>query len=254
MGEDTENIFRLYILTNFDEMVKRKNIQEIIEFINNPGRMAMFLNQLNASKEILEVPAHREQIEECLISIMKSIINSIREGETGIKLEYLENGLKMSIDSPKKAEETILQFYENSYNFIKKGNTGEELKKVQGNLNENKITTHSKEILKSSDDITNISSIIILDKEGFVVESIQQTAGENEIHIKRTGLNVITESDNSIKWNGNPFKLNKEEATNEDFCNQMVKTINKYPKTKEYYENLVGKDLVKKSLENALEK
>lgn len=244
---------RILILNNYIEMLKRKNRQKITEFINNPKRIQAFLCALGANEEILELPAHREKIEECLRSMTNSIKEAIRDGDEGIEVKYTENGIEAHREGMKFEEKTNLQFDKNSYEFLKTSNIGETIKKVKGNSDKNIIATYSEKVsLGWPITTTTTLSKERLDKSGFVIsKSIEQTDGskKSKTDITRNGLNITYGENNLIKWNGSPYELNIKSANGKIFCETMSHTIDKYPNSQTYYEGIVGKEFVAQTLE-----
>lgn len=247
---------RILILDNYIEMLKRKNFQEITEFINNTKRIQSFLCALGVNKEVLELPAHREKIEECLKFMTNSIKEAIRSGEEDLQVKYLENGLEAHREGIKFEERTRLQFGKDFYKFIKTSNIGEKTKKVAGNISKRTIATYSrKESLGWPIITTETLSTERLDETGFVIsESIELPKDGVEKNITRNGLKITNGEDDSIKWNGSPYKLNEKSANGKSFCEIMSQTIDKYPNTQAYYEGIVGKDFVVQVLETMREK
>lgn len=254
MSRDINNFFRELILNNYFIMIKRKNIQEIMEFMNDAERMQSLLWALGASKEVLELPAHREKIEECLKYMIKSIIDAIRDEDMGFEVEYVDNGLKVNTESLKIEESTILQFCEDSYQFDKKCNIGEVSKKVKGIISKRVIGTYTcnRNFLSLSNTETLYETV--LDQAGFVInENMKSTDGRKKSLI-RNGLKITCGGNNKIKWDGSPSKLNAEDVSSTSFCNNLADTISKYPTTQEYYESIVGNELVEKICELRREK
>lgn len=249
---------RIVILSNYIEMLKRKNVQEITEFINNPKRIQAFLYALGVNKKFLELPAHREKMEESLNFMTNSATEAIRDGEEDLEVKYLENGLEVHREGIKFEERTSLQFDENSWLFNKTSNRGETLRKVKGDISKNVIATYSKkESLGwfSSYETTETLSEEILDEAGFVIseKSIESQTGSIK-NIERKGLKITNKENVSIKWDGNPSKLNEKSANGKEFCEIMSHIIDKYPNTQAYYEGIVGKDFVVQVLETRREK
>lgn len=249
---------RILILTNYIEMLKRKDSQEITEFINNPKRIQAFLYAMGANKKFLELPAHREKMEECLKFMTNSAIEAIRGGEEGLEVKYLENGLEAHREGIQFEERTSLQFDENSWLFNKTSNRGETLRRVKGDISKNIIATYSKkESLSwfSSYETIKTLSEEILDEAGFVISesSIESQTGSRK-NIERNGLKITNRENVSIRWDGNPSKLNEKSANGKEFCEIMSYIIDKYPNTQAYYEEIVGKDFVVQALETMREK
>lgn len=249
---------RILVLKNYIDMLKRKNIQEITEFTNNAKRIQAFLCALGANQEILELPAHREKIEECLRFMTNSIREAIRDGEEGIEVKYTENGIEAHREGMKYEEKTNLQFNKDSYEFLKTSNVGETTKKVKGNSNKNIIATYSEKVsLGYPITTTTTLSKEVLDKAGFLVgKSIEETDGsrKSKTDITREGLNITCGENNSIRWNGSPCELNTKNANGKNFCEVMSHTIDKYPNTQTYYEGIVGKTFVAQALETMRKK
>lgn len=89
MGE--EEFLRLIVLTNFMEMFERKKIEEIKAFMGNSKNVISLLTALGMNGRFFEIPAHREQIEQCFVNMMESIIGVINDRETDLELEFLGN-------------------------------------------------------------------------------------------------------------------------------------------------------------------
>lgn len=60
--------------------------------------------------------------------------------------------------------------------------------------------------------------------------------------------NFVDEDKKGITWNGNPNALNEKSASAKEFQKNMCRTIAKYPETRAYYENFVGKEIVDKAV------
>lgn len=125
---------RILIFSNYIEMLKRKDISAIHDFMNNSKSIESFLYSLGASEKMMSKPAHRETLENCLKQIVLSTFLAIKDGETDYKVEYLEHGIKTHTESLKFEEKYNLEFSEDMYTFEVSRNIGEVCKKVKGSI------------------------------------------------------------------------------------------------------------------------
>lgn len=72
-------------------MLKRQNIEEIKAFMGNSKNIKSLLTALGMDERFFEIPAHREQIEDCFLNMMESIIGAIHDRETSFELELLKD-------------------------------------------------------------------------------------------------------------------------------------------------------------------
>ena len=243
--EFLENFTKKLFQTNYIEMLKRGNIAEISDFMNNQKTISGFLYALGASEEMLGMPAHRETLENCLKSIISSTLSAIRDGETDLKVEYLEHGLKSHTESVRYEEKYKLEFIEDMYTFEVARNIGEVSKKVKGSIGKGIIASYAKNhwpVYKSQDSEMFLKKQ--LDENGFIISEMIETNGENKT-IKREEMKIFVDDDQKgIAWNGSPYELNDKSASAREFYTNLCHTILKYPETKSYYESIVGKDIV----------
>lgn len=240
---------RILILSNYIEMLKRKDKPAIHDFMNNPKSIESFLYALGASEAMMSKPAHRETLEACLKKIISSTLSAIKDGETGYEVEYLQHGLKTHTESLKYEEKYNLEFTADMYTFEVSRNIGEVSRKVKGSIGKSVIADYSKN--RSAvylDEDTEKLSKKQLDENGFVIVQTIQSGKQNKT-IKREGIrNFINNGKQEIAWNGKPSELNEEKISPKEFMTNMCKIIEKYPQTKEYYGDIVGKDIVEQMM------
>ena len=247
--EKYSEALRILILGNYIEMLKRKDKSAIHDFMNNSKSIESFLYALGASEAMMSKPAHRETLEACLKEIISSTLSAIKDGETGYEVEYLEHGLKTHTESIKFEEKYNLEFTEDMYTFEVSRNIGEVSRKVKGSIRRKVIADYSKNRSTAylGKDTEKLSQKQI-DENGFVIGETIETNGENK-KIKREGIKVfVNDSKQGIAWNGKPQGLNTKKTSGKEFGNNMRNVIEKYPQTKEYYEGIVGKDIVEQTL------
>lgn len=244
---EEKEVLKNLILANYIEMIKRKNKAEISDFMNNPKTLLSFLHALGASEEMLCMPAHRETLEDCLKSIISSTLNAIRDGETGLKVEYLENGLMTHTESLKYEETYALQIGQDYYTFDVARNVGEISKGIMASV-KNGGYIASRIQNRNFCETSVVTKYLNLDEAGFVIsQAIQENGKEKSKIMKRDGMRIFVDDDKKgFAWNGSPSELNEQKASVKEFQRNMCQTISKYPETKEYYENIVGKDVVDK--------
>lgn len=245
-----ENIRNL-ILVNYIQMFKRKDIAAISDFMNNPKAITSFLRALGASEEMMNMPAHRETLESCLKTIVSSTLSAVQDGESGLEVEYLEHGIKTHTESLMHEEKYTLEFDKGIYTFDVERNVGEVSKSIMASVEKKGFIasrTQNFPMRALSKNSTTITKYLNLDEAGFVIGEATQENDKTKI-IKRDGMkNFVDEDKKGITWNGNPNALNEKSASAKEFQQNMCRTIAKYPETRAYYENFVGKEIVDKAV------
>lgn len=136
-----------------------------------------------------------------------------------------------------------LKIQGNNYELTSNANIGEVKKRIKGSLEQRKIAVFTE---SSSGMLTKTICELeakLIDEYGFVTTQ-QLSSQKGEEIISRDGLNVFTEKGENIKWDGGILVLNRANCDVRTIIENIAKTIHKYPKSKEYYESLMGKDMI----------
>lgn len=264
---------------NFIGMINRNEIASLVEIKNNPKKLLSLLKSLGADENLLLKPAHREELERYLKSAIDNITSALRH-EEGLEIKRTESGMSLHYENSRFEEKSSLTFEKSDaskssgeiYKIEVHQNLGTKSRTIQGKkdsiveLSETEdrcfpVTTTKKSIKRSLDD------------KGIVIKKTVRTASkcENDFEFKterfkRTGIDIeVTGEDEDViskektssgsessskkmsrrlKWNGKPEDINSESSSGKEFVVNMLEIIEKYPETKSYYEEIVGKDAV----------
>lgn len=251
-----EELLKKLVFNNYIGMLNRREKASIVEIKNNPDALFDLLYSIGASKQLLQVPAHREKLEECLKKMIEISLEGLG-GECDSLVKPLEDGMLINYEDFKFSEKCILRFpTEDSYEFKCSRNIGEVLREIIGNKDTIEETSKTETIgfpVKTS----IVTTTKTLDDNGFVISKavkLSITAGKEGRsetgEIKRDGLKVLVNSDNKRRiWNGKPDDINGKTSTTEELSKNIYIIISKYPEARKYYEELVGKEMVDKILE-----
>ena len=263
---------------NFIGMLKRGETSSLIQIKDDPKKLLALLKSVGANEELLSKPAHREELEKYLKSILDYSISSVRD-EDGLELERTDEGVRFHYENSHFQEDSSLSFemqedddLSETYLINIKQNVGTKSRVIEGK------SDSIKELIETESmcfPITTTRQVITrtLDDIGFICAKtvITGVKSKNNIDFKtrkltRNGLDItimdedadnlqkeITKDENDsskarqqkrLKWNGIPEDINLETSDSKEFIRNMIKTIEKYPQTKEYYEGIVGKDAI----------
>lgn len=236
---------------NFINMIETRDIASLNELRNNPGLLGNILVSIGAGEKIMESPAHRERLEEILKEIINALIEELqtRRDDSGYSIEFKGNVLKARFEGWMSQDDYKIEIDNDRGYFIEvqksRGTSGSRSKKLYGYIADRNIISYqtSWSFLEEH----KIGEKIILDENGFAIESLlvdkcvkDKVETKSNLKLTRKGIK-ITDSDKkskSIRWNGSPISLNKENASVKETCENIARTIKKYPNSKQYYEEI----------------
>lgn len=255
---DQVEFLRKLIQANFIGMLKNKDIKSLKEFKNNPRYLRDLLISIGASKELLEKPAHLEQLEELLKEIVEELSESLEKekAEIGYNVKFDdENTLVVRIETFATQDDYRLKINNNGYffqNIAKRSRIGSTKRTVQGDLEGKKIIDLKE--LDTLDSKKDIGKKFILDDSGFSIDetdveketeyiSVGSFESEKKVtnkksNISRKGTNVTNRNSEIVPWNGSALHLNDNTESKTDFYNNVLINIMKCPSSRKYYENM----------------
>ena len=260
------------IKSAFIETIKRKDIKSLVAYNNNPRVLLRDLMiAIGAENDLLEKPAHFEQLEE----VLKRIINELalvlenQREEFGYSVKFNPNHeLIVKTESFATQKDFRLSISESEYFFEEQykssGAFNAEQIKVSGNSSKNEII-----YLKVSDSFNCTKEVIkkmVLDDFGFVKEEFKAekeisrpkrfgnlseataTTIKRKSHISRNEDKIKNGDNSIIKWNGNPLHLNEVEENENSNNKRIMQTVIKCPNSQKYYEDVFGIHIVLKEI------
>lgn len=256
---EVKDFVKMLAWNNYIQMINRKDVSALKYLQSDSNALFSLLISLGASNKILQKPAYREELEKHLKDIVELSIEALK-GECDFSIESTENGVKVSYEDLKLAEKYSLEFLDDyRYEFLKSRNIGEVLRKSKGDIQKGIIAEYSKtESFSYMEPQT--SEILIrrnIDESGFatsktIISSLRKRGEivKTEKQIERKGQKVLIDGENKkVIWNGLPNSLNTSKSSITEFAINMNKMIEKYPNLRNYYEEIVGTEVVDKILE-----
>ncbi len=255
----SKEFIRILVQSNFINMLKSRNLQELKEFKSNPNAMKSLFQAMGASEETISQPAHSQMLEKLVGEMLDGIQEALEDtrANCGCQVQFdKDNNLIVNIESFSTQDKYKLSFTDNEYAFrknsIRTGSSSEE-RTVQGK--DKQILDYKESSYYDGKNI--LGRKLFLDEHGFVTTekdgikekkykySSQGFGREENVEIKKVSISrdnktIINREGKTISWNGDPLNLNEDEESPNQIYLRAVRNIKKCPKVQDYYEQHLG--------------
>ena len=250
-------------LTCLMDCIKNPNntgrINDLKNIFNNPNNIKLLLMYYGLSENVLSCPAHRLALEEIAQTCLDTIIDSDFAIIDVTRLKQKDDRvIRIEIGSRRFLSDKLELRFKNDgyYSFLKYSYRNSLLDYEDLLISGTAGRIYSK---MKFDNNTTKQSIIGLNKYGFAVRELSEEDSNKEkkttalklcnstIQIgESTNNGVNWDSDQDVKWSGNPLHLNSENCTGDDRTKNIMLTIKRNPNSIQFYKNIFGeKDPVK---------
>lgn len=257
---EKKDVVAKLVQSNFINMIEREDIKALQEFKNSPEQIRDLITSMGASKELLEKPAHFEQLEECIKQIVDGVLDAMQDQKFGSKHKVgfdETNKLTAKIENFSTQDDYELEINKFGYRFKNvKLHTrlGSTTRTIQGNIARREIMDfrESDNLLEKEES----GSKYLLDEYGFVIEEMdadrtitkENLSGEQSVkknvrssgsRISRNGNEVVNRNSGIVRWNGDALHLNERETSKSNLYKRALVTIAQCPSSKKYYEDIL---------------